>query len=626
MRAKLLVVGLALLFGAATVAAHDGDHPPDMRVWKDADGLFEIEASFVLARDGQVRLLKHDGSLVWVPLAKLSAADRAWVQQRTGKIERLNGVGEPVPVTDGAAQPDAGVPALPVAAGVFALVAVAAAGSAFRKRSSVTVGALASGLAAACGLAATAQDEKKTPAIQKHFEPFKDKLKFRSDADFFYVESNGMPDHRMMVGITAWQQQVPIAQAYTGRNAWQIPLQPRFADKPVSAKKELFRGAIALAANGVPIFNPIKNDGKTDTFLAGELDEFGGHCGRADDYHYHIGPVHLEKVVGKGNPIGYALDGYPLYGYTDAAGKEPNNLDEFNGRMEKDGYRYYSTKKYPDVNGGLRGVVTVKDDQIDPQPRAYSPRAALTPLRGAKITGFERDDDKKTVTVKYEQGGKVGSVKYTAGADSYRFEFTEPGGTVTTEDYKVSPEGRRPPPKKKDDHPPKKKDGPPPKKEDAPPPKPKDGFTLTSPAFEHGGKMPAEFTGDGDGISPPLKWSGAPAGTKFYALQLWHKPQPNGDEVKSYWVVFNIPADVSALEKNSKGVGKDGYNDKRRTGYDPMNSKGPGPKEYHVTLYALSAEPKFDTDKVTRADLLKAVKAITLAETTLSYTYERKVK
>ncbi|MFM8271834.1 MAG: phospholipid-binding protein, partial [Gemmata sp.] len=104
------------------------------------------------------------------------------------------------------------------------------------------------------------------------------------------------------------------------------------------------------------------------------------------------------------------------------------------------------------------------------------------------------------------------------------------------------------------------------------------------------------------------------------------KPQPAGDEVKSYWVVFNIPADATSLEKNSKGVGKAGYNDKRRTGYDPMNSKGPGPKEYHVTLFALSAEPKFDTDKVTRSDLLKAVKHITLAETTLSYTYERKTK
>lgn len=136
--------------------------------------------------------------------------------------------------------------------------------------------------------------------------------------------------------------------------------------------------------------------------------------------------------------------------------------------------------------------------------------------------------------------------------------------------------------------------------------------------------MPAEFTGDGDGISPPLEWSGAPKGTKCFSLQLWHKPMPNGDEVKSYWVIANIPADVTSLEKNSKGVGNVGLNDKRRAGYDPMNSKGPGPKEYHVTLYALSAEPKLEAGKFNRADLLKAIKDITLAETTLSYTYERK--
>ena len=89
-----------------------------------------------------------------------------------------------------------------------------------------------------------------------------------------------MPDHHMMVGITAWQQQVPLPQPYSGANAWRIPLRPVPAANPMSAKDNFFRGAIALAANGVPIYNPIKNDGKTDTFLAGELDELGGHCGR----------------------------------------------------------------------------------------------------------------------------------------------------------------------------------------------------------------------------------------------------------------------------------------------------------------------------------------------------------
>ena len=148
------------------------------------------------------------------------------------------------------------------------------------------------------------------------FGPFAPRVRTRSDANFLYVESDAMPDHVMMVGITAWQQQVPLPQPYTGANAWRIPLHPVVAQNPLSAKSHFFRGAIALAANGVPIFNPIKNDGVTDTFLAGELDRFGGHCGRADDYHYHIAPTHLQSIVGTGKPIAYALDGYPTVSYT----------------------------------------------------------------------------------------------------------------------------------------------------------------------------------------------------------------------------------------------------------------------------------------------------------------------
>ena len=73
------------------------------------------------------------------------------------------------------------------------------------------------------------------PAIQKHFEPFKDKLELRYDDNYLYVGSNGLPDHPMMIGIKAWLQQVPLPQPYAGRNAWQIPLHPKLADKPISA-------------------------------------------------------------------------------------------------------------------------------------------------------------------------------------------------------------------------------------------------------------------------------------------------------------------------------------------------------------------------------------------------------
>src|SRR5271166_6483706 len=72
-------------------------------------------------------------------------------------------------------------------------------------------------------------------------------VKWHQDENFYYLESTGMPTHKMMVGITAWQQQVPLPQDCTGENAFKIPRHPVFADKPVSAKTALFSGAIAVA-------------------------------------------------------------------------------------------------------------------------------------------------------------------------------------------------------------------------------------------------------------------------------------------------------------------------------------------------------------------------------------------
>ena len=58
-------------------------------------------------------------------------------------------------------------------------------------------------------------------------------VKWHQDENFYYLESTGMPTHKMMVGITAWQQQVPLPQDFTGDNAFRIPRHPVFAGKPV---------------------------------------------------------------------------------------------------------------------------------------------------------------------------------------------------------------------------------------------------------------------------------------------------------------------------------------------------------------------------------------------------------
>ena len=504
--------------------------------------------------------------------------------------------------------------------------------------------------------------------IAKAFEPFVDlkAISVRSDDRYFFVESNGIPDHPLMVGIRAWQQQVPLPQKYVGDNAWQIPLEPVPAANPVTTKDRFLRGAIALAVNGVPIFNPLNNRGE-DAFLIGELDEYGGHCGRADDYHYHIAPVHLEKQGGKGMPIAYALDGYPIYGYTEPDGSPVKGLDRFNGHEDADGnYHYHATKTYPYLNGGFHGEVTERDGQVDPQPRAEPVRPSLEPLRGATIVGYASPTPTSR-RLTYEVGGRKGFVDYRVNGDgTLVFDYTDPSGKTTTETY--TPRGRGPggrggaeprtgprgeggsrrPPRPGDD---RQRSGamgddrpppPPDRPDDRPPPPPQSGskmpagrertgtssmkasgteaLTVTSPVIGADGNLPVEFTCDGAGASPPLEWQAGPPGTKSYAVTLWHEAP---DRVKSYWVVYGIPEKSTQLAKNSRNVGTAGLNDKNRAEYDPMCSKGPGVKEYHVTVYALSAIPKLRANAATRDALLEAIKEITLAEGTLTYTYER---
>ena len=290
------------------------------------------------------------------------------------------------------------------------------------------------------------------PEIAAAFEPFAklNALRYRQDNRFLYVESNGMPDHPMMIGIRAWQQQVPLPQLYTGANAWQIPLNPVPAKEPLSTKNRFLRGAIALAVNGIPIFNPLNNRGE-DAYLFGELDEYGGHCGRADDYHYHVTPMHLEKQVGKGSILAYALDGYPIYGYDEPDGSKVIKLDALNGHKDENGhYHYHATKTYPYLNGGFYGQVTERDGQVDPQPRAEPVRPALTPMRDAKITDFV-ETKSGSYRLTYDVRGKKGSVSYTLNENgSAAFEFVDINGRSTSETFSPKRRGvggndRRPP-------------------------------------------------------------------------------------------------------------------------------------------------------------------------------------
>ncbi|HSU68593.1 MAG TPA: DUF1566 domain-containing protein, partial [Tepidisphaeraceae bacterium] len=196
--------------------------------------------------------------------------------------------------------------------------------------------------------------------------------------------------------------------------------------------------------NGIPIFNPQNNRGEVSAEI-GELDQWGGHCGRGDDYHYHVAPLHLEKVVGPGKPIAYALDGYPIYGTVGPDGQpvDEKALDDFHGKTDSKGkYAYYASTKYPYLNGGFHGEVTETGGQVDPQPSGRGVRPALRPLRGARITAFKRSSDDRTFSLEYTVEGQTCRVNYTVAADAaVKFEFTDGRGGVKTETY--SPRGDR---------------------------------------------------------------------------------------------------------------------------------------------------------------------------------------
>jgi hypothetical protein len=276
--------------------------------------------------------------------------------------------------------------------------------------------------------------------IDSAFTPYKPAISTSWDATYFHVSSNGYPAHNMMVGITSWQQQVPIPQTYSGSNSWSIPLQPEYAAVPLSTKTNFMKGAVAIAVNGIPIFNALNNRGE-DSYLIGELDNWGGHCGKGDDYHYHAAPMHLSTTSGL-LPIAFALDGFAVYGSKEPNGTTMTSLDTCHGHIGTNGvYHYHGTTNYPYVIGAMKGKVTTDpltpapENQILPQAFATPLRPATSPLSGASITAFVSTGT-NAYKLTYQRGTKFGYVDYSWNAtNKYTFIFKDTAGVTTTSIY-----------------------------------------------------------------------------------------------------------------------------------------------------------------------------------------------
>lgn len=114
---------------------------------------------------------------------------------------------------------------------------------------------------------------------------------------------------------------------------------------------------------------------------------------------------------------------------------------------------------------------------------------------------------------------------------------------------------------------------------------------LTSAAFREGERIPADYTCEGDDVSPPLAWRNVPEGTEGFAV-VCHDPDaplvtPHGTYGFVHWVFYNIPASVTRLDKGIRDY-TEGVNDAGNTGYNgPAPPPGHGLHRYYFWIIAL---------------------------------------
>lgn len=150
---------------------------------------------------------------------------------------------------------------------------------------------------------------------------------------------------------------------------------------------------------------------------------------------------------------------------------------------------------------------------------------------------------------------------------------------------------------------------------------------LTSTAFDAGGRIPRKHTCDGEDVSPPLSWSGAPEGTARYALIVDDPDAPPKTWV--HWVLYGLPASEKGLEADLPAEPEldngamQGTTDFDKVGWGgPCPPPGHGTHQYHFKLYALDAELDLEP-KAAKPELESAMEGHIVGRGELVGLYER---
>jgi Raf kinase inhibitor-like YbhB/YbcL family protein len=153
-------------------------------------------------------------------------------------------------------------------------------------------------------------------------------------------------------------------------------------------------------------------------------------------------------------------------------------------------------------------------------------------------------------------------------------------------------------------------------------------MTLTSPAFDPDAAIPRKYSCEGDDLSPPLAWSGAPANAQSLVLIVDDPDAPDPRAPKTtyvHWLLYDLPPGVGGLAEGASTNlplgAREGVNDWKRTGWG-----GPCPPvgrhRYFFKLYALD-RTLGDLGRPSKADLVKAMDGHVVAHGQLVGTYEK---
>ena len=266
------------------------------------------------------------------------------------------------------------------------------------------------------------------------------------------VSGDTYPNHELLTGIVGTNEQTVVpAVDYTSP----IPLAPS-----LTTEAKTRDAALGVAVNGVPIYDytgggEMSQDDlahyqqQHDTIATQQLDVCGGHAGRGDDYHYHASPTCMIEMMPNAGPaaiIGWAFDGFPIYGNLNPDGSEiaEGSLDVCNGQPDETfDYRYHTTDEAPYIIQCIMGEVADMRElpRVPPLSNAAGGRGAEAgrpPRGGVENLVFTQDEDTGLRSLTYSYQGEMYYINYTPAdaPDCYNFEtrtITNNGELYTNE-------------------------------------------------------------------------------------------------------------------------------------------------------------------------------------------------